>query len=68
MQPRHRALQNAYGVLAESGTTASMLDRLATWKEFNALVGADVAIATEERLTRREEKLTVRVRAPTKIL
>lgn len=67
-QTKHRALQNAYRTLASVGTSKDMLDQLATFKEFNELVGMEASLATEERLSRRDEKLTVRVRAPTKIV
>lgn len=61
-----RALQNAYKLLAGVGTTKEMLDQMMRFDEFNKLIGMEAALAAEERLTRREEKLTVRVRGQTK--
>lgn len=63
----HRALKNTYATLAQAGTSRDMIDNMATFSEFNELMGVADRIQTEERLTRREgEKLVVRVRAPTK--
>lgn len=62
-----RGLKDAYAHLIDAGSTRDMLPALATFKEFNALMGVEERIAAEERLTRREgEKLVVRVRGPTK--
>lgn len=62
-----RALQNAYRMLLETGTTKGMLDQMMGFDEFNKLIGMESALASEERLTRREgDKLTVRVRGQTK--
>jgi hypothetical protein len=67
-----RALQRAYGALASGGTSRDLGEgALASYKEFNALLGMEACLAAEERLTRRPEgaeKLTVRVRAPTKVV
>ncbi|KAF5834096.1 Pyruvate/Phosphoenolpyruvate kinase-like domain-containing protein [Dunaliella salina] len=63
-----RALMNVYGTLGTKGTTRDDMQSLAHFSEFNDIIGLEQAIDTEERLTRREsgDKLSVRVRAPTK--
>jgi hypothetical protein len=54
-------------MLLETGTTKGMLDQMMGFDEFNKLIGMESALASEERLTRREgDKLTVRVRGQTK--
>jgi len=63
------ALFNVYGSLRESGTTRDQLPSLTSFEQFNALIGLEEQLATEERYARTpegEEKLHVRVRAPTK--
>lgn len=64
----HRALKNTYATLATAGTSRDVVNSMATFTEFNELMGVAERIQTEERLTRREGqgKLVVRVRAPTK--
>lgn len=59
-----RALTNVYGLLAKKGTTRDDLDTLVDFKEFGQIISLEEKLATEELLTRRENKLTVRVRAP----
>eukprot|EP00878_Enallax_costatus_P003766 GHUV01003982.1.p1 GENE.GHUV01003982.1~~GHUV01003982.1.p1 ORF type:complete len:348 (+),score=58.38 GHUV01003982.1:155-1198(+) len=63
-----RALKNTYATLATAGTSRDMTSSMATFSEFNELMGVKERIETEERLTRRTgiDKLVVRVRAPTK--
>eukprot|EP00879_Flechtneria_rotunda_P013606 GHRR01014212.1.p1 GENE.GHRR01014212.1~~GHRR01014212.1.p1 ORF type:complete len:246 (+),score=68.49 GHRR01014212.1:762-1499(+) len=64
-----QALRNTYATLAELGTTQDITHKLTSFVDFNALMGVEERIATEERLTRRVgDKLHVRVRAPTKPL
>lgn len=59
-----RALINVYELLASKGTTRDDLDKLVDFKEFSQIISLEEKLATEELLTRRENKITVRVRAP----
>jgi len=61
-----RALANVYGTLASKGTTRDSMDSLAHFNEFSSIISMEEKIQLEENLIRREDKLTVRVRAPVK--
>jgi len=59
-----RALLNVYELLATKGTTRDNLDALVDYAEFNEIIGLDEKMAIDTTLARRENKLTVKVRAP----
>lgn len=59
-------MQKAYKMLDDVGSTKDLMPELTPFSEFNKLIGMEACLAAEERLTRREEKLTVRVRGQTK--
>ncbi|GAX81502.1 hypothetical protein CEUSTIGMA_g8930.t1 [Chlamydomonas eustigma] len=63
-----KALADVYGTLAKKGTTREDLSGLATFDMFSDFVSKEEKFVTMERLTSRDkdDKLTVRVRAPGK--
>lgn len=58
-----KALIDVYGTLAKQGTTRDNLDQLVNYGEFNKIVNLEERLLVDELLTRRQNKLTVRVRA-----
>ncbi|KAG1675413.1 hypothetical protein FOA52_012332 [Chlamydomonas sp. UWO 241] len=59
-----KALINVYELLATKGTTRDNLSDLVTYTEFNEIINLEEKISIDNVVRQRDQKLTVRVRAP----